>query len=78
MQDILISFGLAGGHTVGGCAVLQEYFGDDTFSYTPFPSNMKRSMIVSAVSPNNYGNPYLDICRTAPNFQGACVHGFEN
>ena len=51
MQDILISFGLAGGHTVGGCAVLQEYFGDDDFSHASFPSATTRSMIISAVSP---------------------------
>ena len=48
MQDILISFALAGGHCVGGCAVVQEYFGDKELSV--FSDTIKKSLIASAVS----------------------------
>ena len=48
MQDILISFALAGGHCVGGCAVLQEYFGDKELSVVS--DTIKKSLIASAVS----------------------------
>ena len=53
MQDILISFALAGGHTVGGCAVVQEYsIGDEklVWSSGSHMNTIKRSLIASAVS----------------------------
>ena len=48
MQDRLISFALAGGHSVGGCAVLQEYFGDEELNV--FSGTIKKSLIASSVS----------------------------
>jgi hypothetical protein len=49
--DILISFALAGGHSVGGSAVLQEYFGDEDLGLTSGShiDIIKRALIASAV-----------------------------
>ena len=52
MQDILISFALAGGHCVGGSGILQECFSDEKlmWSSSSHTNTIERSLIASAVS----------------------------
>ena len=50
LQDIIVSFVLAGGHLVGG--VLQGLYGEEWNDYNfDDAKTIKRSMIASAVSP---------------------------